>query len=99
MNQTQLQSTAAPIVAFLAGLLAGKGVFGLDAATWATVIGAVFASGATVWGAIVTRKSSMANTVAPAGSGTVIITDKTLADALPANPNVVSSTEMKAVSK
>lgn len=50
MNSTQIQTTAAPLVAFLAGLLAGKGVFGLDAATWATAIGAVLAFGATIWG-------------------------------------------------
>lgn len=64
MNSTQIQTTAAPIVAFLAGLLAGKGVFGLDAATWATVIGAIFAFGATIWGAVKGSKSSLINATA-----------------------------------
>lgn len=64
MNSTQIQTTAAPIIAFLAGLLAGRGVFGLDAATWATMIGAVIAFGATIWGAITTRKNAQISAVA-----------------------------------
>jgi hypothetical protein len=59
MNPTQIQTTVAPLVAFFAGLLAGKGVFGLDATTWTTVIGAIVASGAAIWGAIATRGSSL----------------------------------------
>lgn len=64
MNSTQVQTTLAPLVAFLAGLLAGKGVFGLDAATWATLIGAVAAFGATIWGAIAARKTAIISQVA-----------------------------------
>ena len=41
MNTTQTQTTLAPLVAFLAGLLAGKGVFGFDTATWTYIIGGV----------------------------------------------------------
>ena len=59
MNPTQIQTTIAPLVAFFAGLLAGKGVFGLDATTWTTVIGAIAAAGAAVWGAIATRGTSL----------------------------------------
>lgn len=59
MNPTQIQTTLAPLVAFFAGILAGKGVFGLDATTWATVIGAVVAGAAAVWGAIATRGSNL----------------------------------------
>ena len=59
MNTTQIQTTIAPLVAFFAGLLAGKGVFGLDAMTWTTVIGAIVAAGAAVWGAIATRGTSL----------------------------------------
>lgn len=63
MNPTQTQTTLAPIIAFIAGLLAGKGVFGLDAATWATVIGGGIAFVATIWAAIATRKTSMVASV------------------------------------
>jgi uncharacterized membrane protein len=64
MNPTQIQTTLAPLVAFFAGLLAGKGVFGLDATTWTTVIGAIVAGGAAIWGAIVTRGSSLISAAA-----------------------------------
>jgi hypothetical protein len=59
MNPTQIQTTVAPLIAFFAGLLAGKGVFGLDATTWTTIIGAIVAAGAAVWGAIATRGTSL----------------------------------------
>lgn len=64
MNSTSATGTFAPIVAFLAGLLAGKGVFGLDAATWTTIIGAVIAFGATIWGVVATRKTAQISSVA-----------------------------------
>lgn len=64
MNGTTATSTFGPLVAFFAGLLAGKGVFGLDAQTWTTVIGAIIAAGASVWGAIATRKSAQVASVA-----------------------------------
>jgi hypothetical protein len=59
MNKTQIQSTVAPLVAFFAGLLAGKGMFGLDVEAWTTVIGGLVAAGAAVWGAFSTRGSSL----------------------------------------
>lgn len=98
MNQTQIQTTAAPLIAFLAGLLAGKGVFGLDAATWATAIGAFVAFGATIWGLVSTRKTALANTLGNI-PGTTVITDAATANALPANNSVVSSADVKVVSK
>lgn len=64
MNSTSVTSTFGPLVAFFAGLLAGKGVFGLDAQTWTTVIGAAIAGVATVWGAIATRKKAQISAVA-----------------------------------
>lgn len=64
MNSTSATSTFGPLVAFFAGLLAGKGVFGLDAGAWTTVIGAVVAAGASIWGAIATRKTSQISQVA-----------------------------------
>jgi hypothetical protein len=64
MNTTAATSTFGPLIAFFAGLLAGKGVFGLDAATWTTVIGSVVAAGLSVWGAISTRKTAQISAVA-----------------------------------
>lgn len=62
MNTTQIQSTLAPLITFFAGLAAGKGLFGLDAATWTTIIGAVAGFVGTIWAAIATRSSSIAAT-------------------------------------
>lgn len=90
MNQTQLQTGVAPIIAFIAGLLAGKGVFGLDAATWATVIGGAVAFGATIWGVVSTRKTAIANTLGNYPD-TTVVTDKATASALPANTSVMSN--------
>lgn len=59
MNGTQIQTTLAPLISFLAGLAAGKGLFGLDSATWATILGAVAAFGATIWGAVATRNTAI----------------------------------------
>lgn len=59
MNSTQIQSTLAPLISFLAGLAAGKGLFGLDSATWATLLGGAAAFAATIWGAIATRSTAI----------------------------------------
>ena len=59
MNPTQITTTLAPIITFAAGLLAGKGVFGLSAETWATIIGGIMGVGATIWAAIATRNKSL----------------------------------------
>lgn len=95
MNSTQIQTTAAPLVAFLAGLLAGKGVFGLDAATWATIIGSVAALGATIWGAIAATKKGVAASAA-SYADTKVITDGATAAAI-TNNDVMSNSEVKVV--
>jgi uncharacterized membrane protein len=64
MNPTQIATTFAPIVTFFAGLLAGKGVFGWDAAVWAQVLGGVIGFAGTIYAAIVTKKSSLVGAVA-----------------------------------
>jgi hypothetical protein len=64
MNPTQMTTTLAPIITFIAGLLAGKGVFGLDAATWATIIGGIIGVGGTIWAAIATRNKNIITTTA-----------------------------------
>lgn len=64
MNSTQIQTTLAPILTFLAGLAAGRGLFGWDAATWYTILGSIVGLGATIWGAIVTRQTAQIASVA-----------------------------------
>jgi hypothetical protein len=64
MNSTQIQSLVAPLVTFFAGLLAGKGVFGLDATSWTTIIGGIAGTVATVWGVVATRQTALVSTVA-----------------------------------
>jgi hypothetical protein len=98
MNKTQLQTTLAPLIAAVAGFLAGKGVFGLDAATWATVLGSLATIGAVVWGAVAAHNTALVNTVGNL-PGTTVVTDKATADSLPANTSVVANTDVKVVSK
>lgn len=89
MNSTTATSTFGPLIGFFAGLLAGKGVFGLDAATWATVIGAVVAGGVSIWGAITTRKSAQITQVAQMSEVQSVKLDasasKAMIDATPSN--------------
>lgn len=97
MNSTQTQAgVLVPLVTAAAGFLAGRGVFGLDAGTWATVIGAAVAFGGTIWGVIATRKTALAQTLGAGGA--VVVTDPTTAAAT-ASSNVVSSTDVKVVPK
>lgn len=60
MNSTQIQSTLAPLITFLAGLAAGKGLFGWDVNTWVTIIGGLVGFGATIWAAVATKSSNIA---------------------------------------
>lgn len=66
MNPVQISTTLAPIISFVAGLLASRQVFGWDAGVWATVIGSLLAAGATIWNAVTTTKTSLITTVANA---------------------------------
>lgn len=61
MNTTQIQTTLAPLVSFLAGLLAAK-IPWLDAGAWTQIIGALMGVGATIWAAVATKNSSIAAT-------------------------------------
>lgn len=64
MNGIQTQNAGAAVVAFLAGLLAGKNVFGFDTATWTTILGGIGAAVAAAWGAIAARKTAVVAQVA-----------------------------------
>lgn len=64
MNNTQLQTTIAPIVAATAGFLAGKGYFGFDSQTWIAILGGAGTFAATLWGAFAARKTAIVTTAA-----------------------------------
>ena len=91
MNKTQVQTTFAPLVAAIAGFLAGKGYFGFDAQTWIAIIGGIGALGATIWGAMASRPQSLKDTTASLPN-TTVVTDQASADALPNNKDVVATT-------
>lgn len=91
MNKTQLQTTLAPLIAAIAGFLAGKGVFGLDAQTWISILGGVGALAATIWGAAAARSQALKDTTGGLPN-TTVVTDKASAAALPNNPDVVAAT-------
>jgi hypothetical protein len=92
MNTTQTQvGVFAPLVAALAGFLAGKGVFGLDSATWAIILGALGTAGATIWGVVKTRPLALKDTVGHLDK-TTVVTDAASANALPNNKDVIAVT-------
>lgn len=91
MNKTQLQTTIAPLVAAIAGFLAGKGYFGFDAQTWISILGGVGALVATVWGGVAARSQALKDTTGSLPN-TTVVTDKASAAALPDNPDVIAVT-------
>lgn len=91
MNKTQVQTTFAPLIAALAGFLAGKGIFGFDAQTWIAILGAVGALAATIWGGVATREIALKDTTGKLAN-TAVVTDAASANALPNNPDVVAAT-------
>lgn len=90
-NKTQLQTTAAAVVAGAAGFAAGHGWLGLDVSSWTQILGGLVAVGAVIWPVLVTRARSLKDTVGGL-PGTTVITDPVSAAALPNNPDVVATT-------
>lgn len=91
MNSTQLQTTTASLVAGAAGFAAGHGWLGLDAGTWGVLFSALAVFIPAAWPAIVTRATSLKDTVGKM-KGTTVVTDAASASALPDNKDVVAST-------
>lgn len=91
MNKTQLQTTLAPLVAAIAGFLAGRGIFGFDAATWATILGSIGTLIAVIWGGVAARAQALKDTTGTLPN-TTVVTDAASAAALPNNPDVVAAT-------
>lgn len=63
MNPTQLQSTLAPLVSLLGGLLALKIPY-FDAGTWGQILGGLLTLGGIIWAGVATRQSAIISTVA-----------------------------------
>jgi hypothetical protein len=92
MNSTQIQTTLAPLLTFLAGLAAGKGLFGWDAITWYTILGGLVGFGATIWAAVTTRNTAVIAQVAslPEVRGVVTTVEVAKSAAFATNNTVVS---------
>lgn len=63
MNSTQIQTTLAPLLGVLAGVLATY-LHVFDASTWQVVLAALFSCGGVIWGAVAARKSALISTTA-----------------------------------
>ncbi len=83
MLNIQTTTTGTSIVAFLAGLLAGKGVFGFDAATWTAILGGVGGLAAVIYNAVASRKSAVVSETAKMPEvKTVVLENSAAADSL-----------------
>ena len=91
MNKTQLQTTFAPLVGVAAGYLAGAHILNLSAGDWSIVLGSILAAVSVIWPAIVTRETTLKDTVGNM-SHTTVVTDEASAKALPDNKDVVAVT-------
>lgn len=58
MNSTQIQTTLAPLVTLLGGLLALKVPY-FDAGTWGQILGGLVGFGGLLWAAITTRNTAV----------------------------------------
>lgn len=97
MNKTQIATIAAPIISALAVWLAAKGIL-FDADTWNAILGAVGTAIGAVIAAKFTTGTSLKDEVGGM-RGTTVVTTPEAAAALPNNPDVLSNTEVKIVSK
>jgi hypothetical protein len=91
MNNTQVQTGGAAVIALIAGYAAGHGWLGLSLADWTTLITMIAGAGAILWPVIQTRAQKLKDSVGKLPA-TTVVTDKASADALPNNKDVVAST-------
>lgn len=88
MNPTQLQTTLAPLVSLLGGLLALKVPF-FDAGTWGQILGGILTLGGIIWAGVASRQSALITTVAndPQVKAVQLVSSapKTLVDSTPQN--------------
>lgn len=87
MNSTQIQTTFAPLISFIAGLLAAKVPF-FDLGTWTQIIGGALGLAAVIWGAVTGRGNAIIAQAAALPQVKTVVTDAQTAEKIPAD-NVV----------
>lgn len=75
MNPTQIQTTLAPILTVISGILATKFAI-FDGATWATILSALVAFAGVLWGAWAGRNAAVVSTTAGLPEVTSVTLDK-----------------------
>lgn len=89
MNPTQLQTTLAPLVSILGGLLAAKVPF-FDAGGWGQILGGLLAFAGVIWAAIASRTTAIISTAANSPNvAKVTLTSSAPQSLLDATPNNV----------
>lgn len=88
MNGTQIQTTLAPFISFIAGLLAAKVPF-FDLGTWTQIIGLVVGLVTVLWGAFSGRNNAVIAQAAALPEVKTVVTDSATANKIPAT-NVVA---------
>jgi uncharacterized membrane protein YuzA (DUF378 family) len=63
-SDTQIQTTLSPLIAVIAGIIAGTHLFGWDSSAWTAVIGGLVGLAAVVWGNIASSKANIISTAA-----------------------------------
>lgn len=91
MNNTQVQTSGAAIIALIAGYAAGHGWLGLSLSDWSTLVTLMAGAATILWPVIQTRAQKLKDSVGKLPA-TTVITDKASADALPDNKDVVAVT-------
>lgn len=91
MNNTQVQTGGAALIAMIAGYAAGHGWLGLSLSDWTTLLTLVAGAGAILWPVIQTRAQKLKDSAGKLPN-TTVVTDKASADALPNNKDVVAAT-------
>lgn len=92
MNDINLKSILTPIAAIIAGWLATHlNYLGVDQATWNTMVFTILGGIVSVVLGLFTKTTNVLDT-AGATPGTTVVTTKLMADALPANPDVIAAT-------
>lgn len=91
MNNTQVQTGGAALIALLAGFAAGHNWLGLSLSDWTTLITMIGGAAAILWPVIQTRALKLKDAVGKLPA-TTVVTDKASADALPNNKDVVAAT-------
>jgi hypothetical protein len=64
VNSTQIQTTLSPLIAVIAGIIAGTHLFGWDSSAWSAVIGGLLGLGAIIWGNVASSKANIISTAA-----------------------------------